>query len=400
MTTNILLGFPFGAVSIILHTLLLFVDTRKSYRFYNVSLLLWLIGNFMWMTIEFTDTNPSSNVHFGPVVPLGGVSPEMISFMTNCKTVLFVIGVIVQIVLYSLMLGKILPVPEQDDEDENTRREAQTLLCCCSSTGDDDNEDASPNDVYSPVSDSIFEGDEDGFNSNFDVNQYSSNIQLNHGGRNRYRDMVTLAVIENSFIIFWISKDMFWSFGTGDIAIKKNMVVVCEIIAMSCGVCAFLVSAFAAYIHRKHILRWLDYCTTVLWLSANYVWMCGEFFLRYRNLDFDDGDPGNDRDTRLVAMTLFLSAIVLQLSILSVRVYQWWVRPKELQPSSSSASISSSTSSNRNGNKAMLLDTGEPKAGVHAQVEGFGFNVQSVLVNVSPQYAVLSSTDDDNGVSL
>src|SRR4051794_26393253 len=103
MTTNIYLGFTFGIISVVLHAVLVFIDTRRSYRFYNSSLIMWVSGNFIWMTIEFVNTNPSSNVHMGPHVPLGGIPQSSIDIMINVKTVLFLLGSLIQIIMYVLI---------------------------------------------------------------------------------------------------------------------------------------------------------------------------------------------------------------------------------------------------------------------------------------------------------
>ena len=41
----------------------------------------------------------------------------------------------------------------------------------------------------------------------------------------------------------------------------------------------------------------------------------GEYFIRYRNLDFDDLTEGDDSSTRIAAATLFLAGIAIQICI-------------------------------------------------------------------------------------
>eukprot|EP01035_Chromulina_nebulosa_P019372 gene19372-25239_t len=43
---------------------------------------------------------------------------------------------------------------------------------------------------------------------------------------------ITLAFIENGYIIFWISKDLFWSWGTGDLTKGRDLAIVYETVAM------------------------------------------------------------------------------------------------------------------------------------------------------------------------
>lgn len=65
MTVNIYLGPPFGVIAILGHLFLLLFDRRKSFQFYNISLLLWVMGNFIWMMLEFYVYTPSSDIHLG-----------------------------------------------------------------------------------------------------------------------------------------------------------------------------------------------------------------------------------------------------------------------------------------------------------------------------------------------
>jgi hypothetical protein len=134
---------------------------------------------------------------------------------------------------------------------------------------------------------------------------------------------ITLASIENAYIIFWISKDMFWSFGTGDLTPQRDIAIVCEIFAMCFGFTALCVYLITAYIYRRRKLRFLDGLTAIFWISANYVWMCGEFFIRYHNLEHDDGDAGDDRSTRIAAATLFTAGFVTQLYVGSVLYWRY-----------------------------------------------------------------------------
>ena len=47
------------------------------------------------------------------------------------------------------------------------------------------------------------------------------------------------------------------------------------------------------YLSRRTLVDFLDSLSVLSWLSANFIWMCGEFFLRYRNMEEDDVTQGN-----------------------------------------------------------------------------------------------------------
>lgn len=321
MTTNIYLGFCFGAMSILLHALLLVVDTRKSFMFYNISLFMWVCGNFLWMTIEFTDTNPSSNIHFGPDVPIGGIPESAIYIMTQTKTVLFLIGWLSQISMYILIFWGKLPIPEQEDEDIVVRNEATLFLF-----GNKSYTAATVSDV-----DSMLDMDED-FPEYHDVETFQT--------RGESSPLITLAFIENAYILFWISKDLFWSFGTGDLTQGLNSAIIYEIFAMCFGFSALCVYLVTAYIYRRKKLRFLDGLTTVFWICANYVWMCGEFFVRYDHLQHDDGSPGDDRNTRIAAATFFAVGFALQMYVSAVLYLRYRARRNQDTLTTGTASIS------------------------------------------------------------
>lgn len=310
MTTNIYLGFSFGVISVLLHTILLCADTRRSYVFYNSSLFLWVCGNFIWMTIEFTAINPSSDIHWGPPVPIGGIPDQSIYVMTQAKTVMFLIGFLIQIALYlCISCGKV-PMPEQENEDIVIRNEATLFLL-------------GKRSYQAPMSDvdAIMDLDDESFPEFHDLDVYNS--------RSDAAPAITLAMLENSYIIFWIGKDLFWSFGTGDLNKQESSVIAYETLAMCSGFTALCVYLVTAYIYRRKTLRFLDSLTTIFWISANFVWMCGEFFIRYNNLQFDDSDPGNDRSTRIASATLFCLGGLCQLYVVVVLFVRY--RQRQLQ---------------------------------------------------------------------
>jgi energy-coupling factor transporter transmembrane protein EcfT len=296
MTTNMYLGFPFGVISVFLHTVLLCTETRRSWKFYDASLFLWVCGNFIWMTIEFTSVHPSSDIHWGPHVPTGGVSDHSVYVMTQAKTILFLIGFLIQVSLYICVACNIVPMPEQDNEDIVIRNEATRFL----------------------LGRSTFTRDTNDVNAIMDLEEEVPDNQELHSGQSDAAAPITLAMIENGYIIFWISKDMFWSFGTGDLNRQRNSVLAYETLAMCGGFTALCIYLVTAYIYRRRTLRFLDSLTTVFWISANYTWMCGEFFIRYHNLQFDDADPGDDRKTRIASATLFAAGVACQVYVVIV----------------------------------------------------------------------------------
>lgn len=309
MTTNMYLGFPFGLISVFLHTLLLCVETRRSFIFYNASLFFWVCGNFIWMTLEFTSVNPSSDIHWGPPVPTGGVSDQAYFVLTQVKTVLFLFGFLLQLSLYLLVAINRIPMPEQENEDIIVRNEA-TRFFFGKSTLTREATDVS---------------------SIMDMDEEIPNFYHEAGTRPDAPPPITLAMIEHAYIIFWISKDLFWSFGTGDLNHQRGSVLAYETLAMCAGFTALCVYLVTAYIYRRRTLRFIDSLTTIFWLAANYTWMCGEFFIRYDNLEFDDSNPGDDRRTRIASAALFCAGLTCQLYVVAVLALRYYSKRRSQQ---------------------------------------------------------------------
>lgn len=306
MTTNIYLGFPFGVVSVLLHAFLLFYDPRRSFRYYNLSLLTWVVGNFIWMTVEFVSVNPSTHVHIGGHVPLGGISESVIDDMVNVKTFLFLIASLIQITMYIRIYLKWTPMPEGEDEDMVSKNEVMLLFY--------------GNKSYERQQEHVVD----------EAIDFGDDIRLNPGERSHG---LTLAYIENMYIIFWVSKDLFWSWGTGDLINGFKLAVFYESSAICFGTLSLLVHLVSAYVYRRNPLQLLDCITTILWISANFVWMCGEFFLRYDNLEYDDEDQGNDTGTRIVSAVLFCLGLTVQIYILiSFAAHKRWTNWKAQSP--------------------------------------------------------------------
>lgn len=107
-------------------------------------------------------------------------------------------------------------------------------------------------------------------------------------------------------------KDLFWGFGTGDLTTNGEDVLFFEICALLFGSFALATYAASTYVHRHNSIRFIDCFSTVCWILANYVWMAGEFFIRYKEMELDDGTEGNDSRTRIASLSLFIFGILLQ----------------------------------------------------------------------------------------
>ena len=308
MTTNVYMGFPFGIFSIVLHSILLYLDRRSSYYFYNASLLLWVTGNFLWMTTEFYAVVPSSRIHLGPNIPIGGLHDETVNDLIDAKTVLLLCGGVIQILMYICISLHIVPVPFSGEGDEDVLAMNETKLLCsrCSKK----------QSSYERTT-----------NSEFVFDFESDDVSLDLTGNNNTHS-ITFSFIGNTYIVFWIFKDVAWAFGTGDLGFAdlfgdtKNLVYFYEIGAMILGGIAISCVAISAFLVRRMTLQFLDHLVGILWLLANFSWMVGEFFLRYHNLEHDDGNEGDDMITRICACVLFGLSFSIQMYI----IYYIWIR--------------------------------------------------------------------------
>jgi hypothetical protein len=303
MTTNLYVAFPFGGLSVILHMVLLYVDRRRSYIYYNASLLCWVIGNFLWMMCEFIAVTPSSRIHVGPQVPIGGLDAKTIDRMIDTKTIIILIGGGIQLFMYIGIALRFIVVPGSDTPEDVIVTNEAKLLCCGRRRS------------YEQTSTTIDPIDfDDDLNMSLDLDGHNSDFTL------------TYSYISNTFIVFWIVKDSFWAFGTGDLGFadlvfnSKDLVLFYEGGAMTAGALAITAVMISAYLLRRDVMTFLDHIVGILWLSSNYCWMIGEFFLRYRNLELDDGNEGDDMITRIIASVLFSSSFALQLYI----IYSMW----------------------------------------------------------------------------
>ena len=385
MTTNLYMGIPFGCLCVLSHLLMVCFDRRPSFGYYNLSLLLWVTGNFLWMTCEFVYTTPSSKVHIGPQVPLGDINDvSTANFLVEVKTFFFLGALIVQIFFYcGILFGHIIMPGDDDTEVAACRSELHKFLgivpptenilaVVTTTTTVDINSSGVIVPVESPLGTNRPSKPLDGTFVDVDlegsprVGMLSTpsvvvvdlrSISCDSGGGISPRDhpphpaytgvtrcptsddtedhsqrlysppsttvshatmqmnihqVVSLAFVENVYIVFWICKDFFWSWGTGDFTRGLASAIVYESFAIFFGMVAFFVFSGVTYLYRANPVRAIDALSTALWLSANFSWMTGEFFLRYRNLQLDDGDEGDDGPTRMASVALFSVGIALQ----------------------------------------------------------------------------------------
>lgn len=291
MTTNIYLGFPFGMISVSVHLVILLTDPRRSFAFYNASLLFWVTGNFVWMTTEFVFAQPSSVVHLGPKTPLGGLPPSERQQMDNCKEAFFVLGMSIQLIMYLLICMGRVKMPEEEGEDIISKNEVQILL-------------RRSNAAALAESDAM-------------ILRGERSVESSSSG-------ITLAFIENAYIIFWISKDLFWAWGTGDLSHGRGLIILFESVALLFGTLSILIYFVTAYIYRRNPVRFIDAITTICWIAANFVWMSGEFFVRYRNLELDDATEDADDSTRVASSCLFCTGILLQILVIAHLTVKKW----------------------------------------------------------------------------
>jgi hypothetical protein len=250
----------------------------------------FISGNFLWMTIEFIAVETSSNVHWGPRVPLGSMPDSTQKYMNDVKLTLFAMSLTIQFTLYlGLFLG-CLEMPAHFNEDVVLLNEINYIF------GQNTSQENQTTDA--------------------DMLVLRGEANLEHVQRNR----ITTAFVEYTYIVFWIMKDLFWSCGTGDIETNnEQLAIFLETIALLCGVLALGSYVLTAYISRRDIVGLADSISTLSWIAANYVWMGGEFFVRYKNLELDDLDEGNDENTRIASTAFFLMGFFIQVVVILIQ---------------------------------------------------------------------------------
>jgi hypothetical protein len=203
MITNVYLGWIFGGIAVFLHIFVLIMDWpyNVTFRFYHCSLVLWIIGNFMWMSVEFMVYKESSDVHFGPHTPVGGISMKTGDTLTVAKSYFFLAGIAIQLLLFGCINMGWLDMPVDEDVEGGVRLgDDVAMLDDVSEHGSASTEDEDggapgrDSEALPPLSDPLTEHPL-GF---------------------------TLTFIENSYIVLWICKDYFWSWATGDFEVDRR----------------------------------------------------------------------------------------------------------------------------------------------------------------------------------
>ena len=188
-------------------------------------MFLWVVANFIWMTLEFTSSVPSSHVHFGLESPIGGITSHWQLVLVHIKHWLFFMAVVIQIALYVCLYRGIVPMPTDglSMPDENgSMGTGKTYSGVDHSTNSTDREHDGRGDVVVDLN-----------------NIHSHNIDRTQGGKKNDNRMIglldsdidtdeedevpenervfgcSMVVIENFYVLFWMMKDLMWSWSTG-----------------------------------------------------------------------------------------------------------------------------------------------------------------------------------------
>lgn len=286
------------------------------------------------MTIEFMSEPLSSDIHWGPHVPIRPLSKKVQFWLNVAKTSLFSVSLFVQLVLFIGVRSGHIGMPQNIEDDADAVDELAQLerICGCGKLRDT----SLPMDPASLTHDQYNE-ESSGLSPASDVQgRHHTPQSPNSETTTAHKESVdraqsltlSVAFFENIYIALWVGKDVFWSMGTGDweTVRETRLVLSMETIGLFLGFLTLLTYSLTAYIYRRSTIAFLDSCTVLLWIAANFTWMAGEFFLRFHNMEFDDGTEGNDRDTRIVSTVLFTSGIMIQLGVIA---YLSSVKPRQ-----------------------------------------------------------------------
>lgn len=238
----------------------------------------------------------SSAVHFGPHTPLGGMSIETGSFLTSLKSYMFLAAICLQFLLYILIHLELVEMPR----DESDKLYGYSLA------------DGSFHSLNSSVSENI----QSDHRRLVDIDEEKEIETADIFPSHRYPMGFTLTFIENCYIVLWISKDYFWSWATGDFKINPIAGVFTEGVSILFGVLSVSLFAYVTYCWRHHFVNMMDSLTSFCWLTANLIWMSGEVFIRYGNLQLDDFDQADDEIARLFSGLFFLFGLQIQVIVI------------------------------------------------------------------------------------
>lgn len=278
MSTDVIIGWFFGGIAVILHVILLVKDWNNSvaYRFYHSSLLMWVVGNYLWMTVEFMVYPSSSNIHIGPdYTPLGGMPHSVEVFFVVFKSWLFGAAVLLQVVLYIGYFKGFIEMPRDEESlPAHTNIEIGELL-----------------EEFPEMEEEVIPAQRRPFG-------------------------LSMTCVEHMYILLWVCKDYFWSWATGDFIIHQPAGYITEACSLLFGSLSVLLFFYVMYINRLHFVNLLDALTSWCWLFANFTWMAGEIFIRYQNLTLDDENQGDDGSTRLASAIFFMCGLVIQFIVI------------------------------------------------------------------------------------
>ena len=315
MATIVWQGMIFGAISILLHAFFLVADARIALRFHHLSMLCWVVGNYLWMIVEFYCTIPSSHIHIGLDTPVGGITKPYQLILVHVKHWLFMTAVISQVIVYGGFFFGYISVPT--DEEEDALRNQSKPTAASLQQGDKDRDQ----EVTIELGNRITTGDElpGGPTPTPDSDEDRG---LDASERIFGASMV---VCEYLYLGPWMLKDLFWSWATGDFGdLHMFKEVTSEVLAITFGCIAMAAFTYVAFLYRHNLEAFLDSVTSVCWVAANLTWMCGEFFIRYDNMEVDDLTEHNDSSTRMFSAMFFIIGLLIQFCIVVYYLGKWF----------------------------------------------------------------------------
>lgn len=291
MATIVVLGYFFGVLSIFLHLFLLVCDNRVAMRFHHASLFLWVVGNFFWMTLEFTSSAPSSHVHIGLDTPTGGITNSTERFLVYAKHWLFLTSVTIQIALYIFLFNGRVNIPGDDPEPPLSEKDCQRTVVGTgmnkTEPGDDDVTTIQFQNSahHSPNTRELKRNNQKNYarldiHQDMDVEESANPSGGVSGDGTLESERIggwSMVLIENFYVIFWIGKDLFWSWSTGDFGIPIFETMICETFAITFGTLACCSFLYVGFLYRHNLEYFLDSVTSVCWLLANFVWVSTAF---------------------------------------------------------------------------------------------------------------------------
>lgn len=327
MATIVWQGMIFGVISILLHGYFLVADARVAMRFHHTSMLCWVTGNFFWMILEFYCTVPSSGVHIGLSTPVGGITEHYQYVLIHTKHWLFMTAVIMQAIVYSGFFFGFIAIPTDEEEEELRKKNKPVTSSAASTTRhqqqQEEGKETSHDEVTIDLSNrhvalsQMGDGPDsasDGHDSPHQPAVITGEDSVSNANERLFG--APMVVCEYLYLWPWVLKDLFWSWATGDFGdLKLFTEVTSESLAIIFGCSAMAAFTYVGVLYRHNLENFLDSVTSVCWVAANLTWMCGEFFIRYDNMELDDQTEQNDTITRIFSTMFFLIGLGIQFCI-------------------------------------------------------------------------------------